>query len=159
MKKSPISLFTVSLALAFIGCDSSSQTASAPVAEKPAPATEASAPEVAAADSATKVDHVDAKGAAEALASADPPTVIDVRTPEEFAEGHIEGATMIDFKAADFESKLSKLDRDKTYLIHCRSGKRSTACLPTFEKLGFQHVLHLDGGFNAWQEAGEPVAK
>ena len=66
---------------------------------------------------------------------------------------------MIDFKAPDFESNLAELDRDQPYLIHCRSGGRSTSSLPVFEKLGFNHVIHLDGGFNAWQEAGNPVVK
>ncbi len=148
--KLPHPLATLSLAgiaFALSGCDS------APTADPAAtPATEASA-------TATQIDHVDAAGAATQLASADKPKVIDVRTPEEFAEGHIEGATLIDFKSPDFESKLGELDRDQTYLIHCRSGARSTSSLPTFEKLGFKHVIHLDGGFNAWQEAGQAVTQ
>ncbi len=112
-----------------------------------------------AAATATRIEHVDAAGAAALLASAEKPVVLDIRTPEEYAEGHIEGATMIDYKAADFESKVAELDRDQTYLVHCRSGGRSTSSLPVFEKLGFKHIIHLDGGFSDWQSAGQPVAK
>ncbi|MCB1062246.1 MAG: rhodanese-like domain-containing protein [Verrucomicrobiae bacterium] len=108
---------------------------------------------------ATKIDHVDAAGAASLLASADKPVVLDIRTPAEFADGHIEGAKMIDFQAADFESKVAELDRDKTYLVHCQGGGRSTSSLPVFEKLGFKHVVHLDGGFGGWESSGQPVAK
>jgi rhodanese-related sulfurtransferase len=106
-----------------------------------------------------KVEHVDATGAAKLLASDENFVVLDVRTPEEFSEGHIEGATMIDFKSPDFENNIGKLDRDQSYLIHCRSGGRSTGVLPVFEKLGFKRIIHLDGGFNAWQDAGNPVVK
>lgn len=134
-------------ALALSACDSTSTVD--PV--DTAPEKNAAAP--------TQIDRIDAKGAAEALASDAKPMVIDIRTPEEFAEGHIEGATMIDFKSPDFESKVSELDRNQTYLLHCRSGARSTASLPTFEKLGFKHILHLDGGFNEWAESGQPVTK
>ncbi len=155
--KSPLALLlTGTAAFLFVACDSTSETAPPPSPEAPETAEPAT---TEAAETATKIDHVDAKGAAELLASESKPVVLDVRTPEEFGEGHIEGATMIDFKAPDFESKISELDRDQTYLVHCRSGSRSTNSLATFEKLGFKHIIHLDGGFNAWQEAGEPVAK
>jgi phage shock protein E len=86
-------------------------------------------------------------------------SVIDVRTPEEFAEGHIEGAVNVDFKNANFKEELGKLDRDKEYLIHCRSGGRSTAAKPVFEELGFKAIYHLDGGFIGWEEAELPVSK
>lgn len=149
------STIAVAFALSLSACDSGSTTSTAAPAETP----EAAPASSEAAAESTKVDHVDAKGAAELLASDAKPVVLDVRTPEEYAEGHIEGSTMIDFKAPDFEAKVAELDRDQTYLIHCRSGRRSTDALPTLEKLGFKHIVHLDGGFNAWSEAGEPVAK
>ncbi|MDF1751734.1 MAG: rhodanese-like domain-containing protein [Verrucomicrobiales bacterium] len=115
--------------------------------------------ESASARTTTKIEHIDVTGAVSLLASTDKPLVIDVRTPDEFGEGHIEGATMVDFKASDFESKLSELDRNQTYLVHCRSGGRSAESLPVFEKLGFKHIINLDGGITAWQEAGNPVVK
>ena len=85
--------------------------------------------------------------------------LLDVRTPEEFAAGKIEGATNIDFRADDFATKLGKLDKTKTYLVHCRSGGRSTESLKAFKELGFTSVIHLDGGMIAWEKAGGAVVK
>ena len=85
--------------------------------------------------------------------------VLDVRTPAEFAEGHIAGATNINFMAKDFAAEVGKLDRDKIYLVHCASGGRSKRCLPQLKELGLKQIYHLDGGFSAWEDAGKPVAK
>lgn len=85
--------------------------------------------------------------------------VLDVRTPKEFAAGHIAGATNIDYYATNFVAQLGQLDKSKPYLLHCASGARSTKCLPHLELQGFKYILHLDGGFNAWQAAGNPVEK
>lgn len=104
------------------------------------------------------VTHVDAD-AAHKLVEEGKVVVLDVRTPEEFAEGHIKGAKNIDFTADDFEQKVAALDPKKSYLVHCASGGRSTKSLPAFEKKGFTSIYHLDGGFNGWQDAGKPVAK
>ena len=78
--------------------------------------------------------------------------VLDIRTPKEYAEGHIPDAINIDYKADSFQSELEKLDRDTTYLMHCRSGRRSANSLEIFEKLGFRHVIHMDDGILGWQE-------
>jgi phage shock protein E len=108
---------------------------------------------------ATTVRHVDVAGAKKLLADGGNVVVLDVRTPEEFAGGHVAGATNLDFNSPDFRDHLSKLDRDKTYLVHCAAGGRSTRSLSRFKDLGFKSVVHLDGGFNGWVEAGLPVAK
>jgi rhodanese-related sulfurtransferase len=105
------------------------------------------------------VENVDAKAASALLKENSDLVVLDIRTPEEFAEGHIEGAQNVDFKSPDFESKLSQLNPKGRYLMHCRSGARSTSSLPTFEKLGFENLIHLNTGFNDWVESGLPVAK
>lgn len=86
-------------------------------------------------------------------------TVVDVRTPDEFKEGHIKGAKNIDLMDKDFESQLGKLDKSKPTLVHCQAGGRSTQALKTFEKLGFSQVIHLDEGFGGWEAAGKPVEK
>jgi len=86
--------------------------------------------------------------------------VLDVRTPSEFAAGHIAGATNLDWHAADFEAKVTQLDKSKTYLVHCASGRRSAlACDKLSSRLGFTHCYNLEGGFKAWEKAGKPVAK
>ncbi len=115
----------------------------------------------AAAKQATIIEHVDAAGAAKLL-SANTDTnivVLDVRTPREFAGGHIAGATNLDYNSDRFPVELGKFDRRKTYLVHCAAGGRSTKSLEVFKKLGFSKVVHLDGGFSAWEAAGKPVAK
>lgn len=103
--------------------------------------------------------NVDAKSAAAMLKESPDMIIVDVRTPEEFAEGHIAGAKNIDVKAPDFEAKLSKLDRKAAYVVHCRSGARSSSAMPTFEKLKFENIIHLNTGFNDWAAAGLPVEK
>lgn len=108
--------------------------------------------------SSAAVKHTDAKGAAQLVTKAEV-VVLDVRTPGEFSSGHIPGATNIDFRSDDFAKKLGELDKGKCYLIHCASGGRSTAALPQLSKAGLTNVVHLDGGFKAWQAAGNTVQK
>ncbi len=105
-----------------------------------------------------KVKHVDPAAAAK-LIQEGKVTVIDVRTSDEFSEGHIKDAKNIDIMSPDFAAKLGALDKTKPVLVHCQAGGRSTRSLPTFEKLGFTEVYHLDGGMNDWNKAGQPVVK
>mgnify|MGYP000526448653 CR=1 FL=1 len=85
--------------------------------------------------------------------------VIDVRTPDEFKDGHIKTAKNIDIMSKEFAAKLGALDKTKPVLVHCQAGGRSTRALPTFEKLGFSEVYHRDGGMNDWNKASQPVVK
>ena len=77
--------------------------------------------------------------------------ILDVRTPEEFAEGHIENAVNIDFYADAFPDELDGLDRDKTYLIYCRSGSRSGSTTRMMKELGFQDVYNMKRGIESWR--------
>ena len=91
---------------------------------------------------------------------AEPPAdlvVLDVRTPEEYAEGHLDGAVLVDFYDPDFADQLSQLDPAVPYLVYCRSGNRSGQTLTLMEQLGFTSVVDVDGGIVAWQGAGLPV--
>lgn len=83
--------------------------------------------------------------------------VLDVRTPEEFADGHIEGAINIDFYAADFESMLAELDREAEYVMYCRSGNRSAQTATIMRRLDFAQVDEIEGGILSWVAAGLPV--
>lgn len=103
--------------------------------------------------------NLDGAGAAEVLASDPAITILDIRTPEEFAAGHIKGAVNIDFTAVDFEAKVSALDPEKPYLVHCASGNRSGKALPVFDKLKFGRLYHLTNGFKGWVADGQPVEK
>ncbi len=95
-----------------------------------------------------------------AALQADPPddlVILDVRTPEEFTEGHLEGAVMIDFYEADFADQLGELDPDVPYLLYCRSGNRSGQTTAIMRDLGFTDIADVDGGIVAWSGAGLQV--
>lgn len=108
------------------------------------------------------IHHVNAKEAAKLLATKEKdkkPVILDIRTPGEFKDGHLKAATNIDFNGDDFEKEIAKLDKKKPYLVHCRSGGRSTASLVAFKKLGFKNIYHLDGGILAWKKAEQEIVK
>ena len=95
-----------------------------------------------------------------ALLAQDPEIVVlDIRTAQEFRQGHIVDAVNIDFRGADFKGSLENLDRQKPYLLHCASGGRSTRSLALFEELRFERIFHLKTGINGWLAAGEPLVK
>lgn len=74
--------------------------------------------------------------------------VLDIRTPGEFKQRHIEGAMNIDFMNPDFKERLNLLDKSKPLLLYCRSGNRSGQAMAYFEELKFQRVYHLGAGIN-----------
>jgi rhodanese-related sulfurtransferase len=84
--------------------------------------------------------------------------LLDVRTPEEFEAGHIEGAVLIDYRT-DPEGFVQKaeaqLQKDKPVALYCRGGKRSHSAAELMHKAGFKQLVELDGGIQAWQEAGK----
>jgi len=82
--------------------------------------------------------------------------VIDVRTPEEYADGHLAAATNLDIQA-DFTTSIADLDKDATYALYCRSGVRSAAAKQAMLDAGYPHVVDLSGGIVAWTRAGKPV--
>jgi rhodanese-related sulfurtransferase len=82
---------------------------------------------------------------------------LDVRTPGEFNEGHIEGAKLIDFQSGNFESEIATLDKSKTYAVYCRSGSRSGQAVKIMSDAGFTNIYNLDGGVIDWASAGLPL--
>lgn len=91
------------------------------------------------------------------LTAADGVVLLDVRTPEEFAEGHLEGAVNVDVSAPDFATRLADLDPEATYAVYCRSGNRSQTALDLMSQAGFGSAADLAGGIGAWADAGMPV--
>ena len=84
---------------------------------------------------------------------------LDVRTAEEYADGHIEKAINIDVLKSDFEQKaVATLPKDRIIAINCRSGKRSKNAARILVKNGYE-VIELDSGFNGWTSKGMPVTK
>ena len=85
--------------------------------------------------------------------------VLDVRTADEFKDGHIPGAKNVDFFSDDFAKQVAALDKSKTYVVHCAAGGRSAKACKVFEKEQLPSVYHLNEGFKAWEKAGKPVEK
>jgi len=85
--------------------------------------------------------------------------IIDVRTPQEFAEERIEGAINLDYSADTFKDELNKLDKNRTYVIYCRSGGRSGGALDLMKELRFKEVHNILGGIIAWKADVLPTIK
>jgi rhodanese-related sulfurtransferase len=83
--------------------------------------------------------------------------VLDVRTPAEYARGHLAHAQNIDIEASDFANQIAALDKNATYAVYCRSGNRSGTALEQMTTAGFTHVYDLAGGIGAWQNMGGPM--
>jgi rhodanese-related sulfurtransferase len=83
--------------------------------------------------------------------------IIDVRTPVEYNNGHIENAINIDFYSNSFRDELDQLDKNLVILIYCRSSNRSSNALVIMEELGFKEVYNMLQGINGWITAGYPV--
>lgn len=85
--------------------------------------------------------------------------VLDVRRPEEYAAGHLQGARNLDWlNPAAFEKGLQGLDKSRTYFVYCRSGKRSNAAAKRMKREGFK-VYDLSGGYLKWTEQALPITK
>ena len=85
--------------------------------------------------------------------------ILDVRTPQEFNNGHIEKAILLDFYSKTYTDGLKRLDKSKTYLIYCRSGNRSGKTLDLIKNMGFSQVYNMDQGIRGWRSMGFPVFK
>ena len=82
--------------------------------------------------------------------------LIDVRTSEEYNAGHLPGALHMDvLKQEDFKQQMAPLPKKQTYLLYCKSGRRSEKALNILYDSGFKKVYHLKGGYTAWQGAKE----
>ncbi|MBO0933668.1 rhodanese-like domain-containing protein [Fibrella aquatilis] len=110
----------------------------------------------------TTGSDLDAAQAQEFIAAHPNAVILDVRTPDEFRAGHIRQATNINLYDSHFANQLATLDRGKTYVVHCAAGLpngRSRKAIALMDSLGFKQTHHLNGGFSAWQQAGQPVVK
>jgi phage shock protein E len=92
-----------------------------------------------------------------AIVNAPGVTILDVRTPEEFAEGHIAGAINIPVEYPDFIDRVSELDPNGTYAVYCRSGNRSQPAVAGMQQVGITGIYELQSGTNGWSSAGQPL--
>ena len=83
--------------------------------------------------------------------------VLDVRTPAEYAGGHLPQAQNLDIEAADFATRVAALDKSATYAVYCRSGNRSGVAMERMAGVGFTHLYDLADGIGAWQSMGGPM--
>ena len=118
------------------------------------------ATEAAPAPSASQPAAPVRVGVAEWIPVAQSPgtVIIDVRTPEEFNSGHVQGALNIPVESPDFAAQVSALDPATTYAIYCRSGNRSAVATAQMGSMGYLHLYDLEGGFADLEAAGMPTA-
>lgn len=83
--------------------------------------------------------------------------LIDVRTPKEYKTGHLDNAVNIHLYDQDFNERINKLDKDKTVYVYCKAGGRSAEAVESLKLNGFVHIVELQGGTDAWSEAGQPL--
>ena len=85
--------------------------------------------------------------------------LIDVRTPEEFSEGHIENAKNINIMGDDFDAQVAALDKTKPVMVYCKSGGRSAKASARLKELGFTTITDLEGGITNWNNENKPTVK
>jgi len=145
-------------ALTLGACGASDSTSDSSTAAPAEAATATDDDDGGGGSSASALRVVSPTDAAATIADApDDLVILDVRTPEEFGEGHIDGAVMLDFYRDDFAVELAKLDPDVPYVLYCRSGNRSGQTLKLMEGLGFTEVDDVGGGIIEWQTVGLPL--
>ena len=130
------------LAPTLAACGGSAETLAAPTTAASAPAAPIKV------DTATWIPAAQSPGT----------TIIDVRTPEEFDAGHVEGALNIPVESADFAAQIAALDPSGTFALYCRSGNRSAIAAQQMAEMGYVHVYDLNGGFVDLEAAGMPAA-
>ena len=100
-----------------------------------------------------QLNNVDAEGFLALNAKYPEATIIDVRTPGETSSGSLKEAIHLDYLGYDFIDRLEEMDPEATYLVYCRSGRRSIRACTLMKNSGFTNVYNLDGGLVVWAEA------
>lgn len=136
---------TIALSLTLAGCSSESTTSTVETPDSSLVVEQPSAP--VRVDAAQFANIVATPGI----------QIIDVRTPEEFAEGHIEGAVNFNVQGPEFANQIAGLDPAGTYAVYCRSGNRSVAAVAQMSEIGINGIFELESGTIGWEEAGLPV--
>ncbi len=106
------------------------------------------------AQTKTSVDNFEAL-----LTQTDSFQLVDVRSPEEYADGHLEGAQLINFYEENFSTQLEQLDKKRPVLVYCASGNRSGKTAVLLGEMGFKKIYDLDGGIKAWRAAGKKIVE
>jgi rhodanese-related sulfurtransferase len=105
------------------------------------------------------VKKLDAQAFDEKIKQTNAYNLVDIRTPDEYSQGHLAKAVMIDFYSNDFKAQLAKLDKSKPLFYYCASGGRSGKTVPILQELGFIEVYELKVGSNGWRAANKSFVK
>jgi rhodanese-related sulfurtransferase len=111
---------------------------------------------------AAQINNIAINAAADLVKNDKNIVVLDVRTPEEHAAGHIEGSVNINIAEDSFSEEAAKLDHNKTYIVHCAANVengRTAKSLVIMKELGFKNLLNLEGGIVAWEKNGQAMIK
>ena len=101
---------------------------------------------------------LEAKAFSEELKKTPDALVLDVRTPEEFAGGHLDKAVNVDWNGSGFDAWANKVDKEARIFVYCLSGGRSGAAGAALRQMGFKHVTEMQGGVMKWKAAGLPLS-
>jgi rhodanese-related sulfurtransferase len=85
--------------------------------------------------------------------------ILDVRTPEEYAEDHIEGSRNVDYNSPDFTNKIEGMNKNSTYVVYCRSGVRSSNAANIMSKVGYNKIYNVLGGIMECKSKGMTVVR
>lgn len=102
----------------------------------------------------TRITSVEAK---EFIDKTPDVVIIDVRTPKEFADGHLKGAININVMDEGFQTAIEALDKNKSYLIYCRSGRRSMNAAKIMQRKNFKYIYEISDGFKGWSNNELPL--
>lgn len=102
------------------------------------------------AQNSKNIKTVEVAAFAKEIKATQKPQILDVRTPEEFNQGHIDNAMNIDWLGNHFIQDAEKLNKDKAVYVYCRSGKRSLQASEKLAEMGFKNIYNLDGGYQKW---------
>ena len=83
--------------------------------------------------------------------------LVDVRTPAEFADGHLPNAINVNVMDDNFDAEMAKLDKEKPVMVYCKSGGRSAKAASKLKVQGFKNISDLDGGITSWKQADKPI--
>lgn len=83
--------------------------------------------------------------------------ILDVRTPKEYNDSHIENSLNINYKSKNFKEEIEKLDKNNKYIVYCHSGRRSSDAIKIMEKSGFTDLKNISGGIRAWKKNNCPI--
>lgn len=100
----------------------------------------------------SKLENLPPQAFAEAIQQVPNAVLLDCRTPSEFAFGHLPNAINFDYLSPDFVEKMEQFDPTATYLVYCRSERRSIRTCTLLKNGGFENIYNLDGGLLAWTE-------